>query len=84
MRSGCRAIAAAARWVEIDLESVTAIEPGPPPALDPQRHYLEGDPSDVAAYPALGPLVDLQAPMIDPATLDSTVTTDLMTQAGIL
>jgi hypothetical protein len=38
VRSGCRAIAAAARWVEIDLESLAAIEPGPPPALDPQRH----------------------------------------------
>jgi iron(III) transport system substrate-binding protein len=40
--------------------------------------------SDVAANPALVPLVDLQAPLIDPSTLDSTVTTDLMTQAGIL
>ena len=40
--------------------------------------------SDVAANPALVPLVDLQAPVIDPSTLDSTVTTDLMTQAGIL
>ena len=40
--------------------------------------------SDVAANPALVPLVDLQAPVIDPSTLDSTVTSDLMTQAGIL
>ena len=50
VRSGCRATAAAARWVEIDLESLAAIEPGPPPALDPERHYLEADPGDVAAY----------------------------------
>ena len=40
--------------------------------------------SDVAANPALVPLVDLEAPVIDPSTLDSTVTSDLMTQAGIL
>ena len=40
--------------------------------------------SDVAANPALVPLVDLQAPLIDPSKLDSKTTTDLMTAAGIL
>ena len=40
--------------------------------------------SDVAANPALVPLVELEAPVIDPSTLDSTVVTDLMTKAGIL
>ena len=50
VRSTCRAIAEAARWVEIDLGSVATIAPGPPPALDPQRHYLEGSPADVATY----------------------------------
>src|SRR5438067_1339853 len=29
---------------------VEAIEPGPPPVLDPERHYLEGSREDVAAY----------------------------------
>ena len=28
------------------------VEPGPPPALDPERHYLEGSREDVAALPA--------------------------------
>ncbi len=40
--------------------------------------------SQVAANPALVPLTDLQAPTIDPAKLDSTEVTDMMTQAGLL
>ena len=40
--------------------------------------------SDVSANPALVPLVDLQAPTIDPSVLDSKEVTDLMTQAGLL
>ncbi len=36
--------------------------------------------SDVAANPALVPLVELEAPTIDPSTLDSKQVTDLMTQ----
>jgi Potential Queuosine, Q, salvage protein family len=43
-------VAAQARSVRIDLEALQALEPGPPPELDPQRHYLEGDPVDVADY----------------------------------
>ena len=43
-------IAAEARHVRIDLDALDRIEPGPPPALDPERHYLEGEPEDVAAY----------------------------------
>ena len=35
--------------------------------------------SDVAANPKLVPLKELDAPTIDPSTLDSTLTTDLMT-----
>jgi hypothetical protein len=50
VRSGCAAIAAGARHVRIDLDRGGAIEPGPPPALDPERHYLEGTREDVAAY----------------------------------
>jgi Potential Queuosine, Q, salvage protein family len=43
-------IAAAARSVRIDLEALEELAPGEPPQLDPQRHYLEGQPADVAAY----------------------------------
>ena len=39
-----------ARWVRIDLEGVGAIEPGPEPQLDPDRHFLDGEPEAVAAY----------------------------------
>ncbi len=31
-------------------DRVGSIEPGPPPELDPERHYLEGSPEDVAMY----------------------------------
>ena len=40
--------------------------------------------SDVPANPELVPLVDLQAPAIDPSKLDSETTIELMTEAGIL
>jgi hypothetical protein len=50
VRESCARIAASARSVRIDLDRVGEIEPGPPPALDPESHYLEGTPEDVAAY----------------------------------
>jgi len=50
VREGCAAIARDARSVRIDLEALEALAPGPPPELDPQRHYLEGRADDVAAY----------------------------------
>jgi hypothetical protein len=50
VRSGCREIAETARSVSIDLDAARAPEPGPPPGLDPERHYLEGPPDAVAAY----------------------------------
>jgi hypothetical protein len=50
VRENAAAIAAKARHVSIDLDRVGEIEPGPPPALDPERHYLEGSREDVAAY----------------------------------
>ncbi|MFM9920385.1 iron ABC transporter substrate-binding protein [Lacisediminihabitans sp. H27-G8] len=40
--------------------------------------------SDVAANKALVPLVDLDAPVLDPSKLDSRKVTDLMTAAGLL
>jgi hypothetical protein len=50
VRRSCAAIAASAESVRIDESRFGHIEPGPPPALDPERHYLEGSPEDVAAY----------------------------------
>jgi hypothetical protein len=50
VREGCRSIAESARFVSIDLERLGEVEPGPPPALDAERHYLDGAPEDVADY----------------------------------
>jgi hypothetical protein len=53
VRRHCAAIARSARDVRIDLDAAggrAPIEPGPPPALDPKTHYLEGPPGDVASY----------------------------------
>ena len=50
VRASSAATAAAARHVEIDLAALDRIEPGPPPVLDPERHYLEGSRADVARY----------------------------------
>ena len=50
VRAACAAIAAQARSVEIDVDRLGAVLPGPEPALDPERHYLEGPPEGVAAY----------------------------------
>lgn len=50
VRAACAAIAASARHVRIDRDRIAAIEPADPPSLDPERHYLEGSPGDVADY----------------------------------
>jgi len=54
VRSGCREIAERARSVSIDPERLAALETEAvaiePAQLDPERHYLEGTPEDVAAY----------------------------------
>jgi len=50
VRETCARIAADAQWVSIDLAALGQLEPGPPPALDPARHYLEGSEADVATY----------------------------------
>src|SRR4051812_22261623 len=50
VRRECAAIAASARHVSIELDALDSIAPGPPPELDPERHYLEGTPDDVASY----------------------------------
>jgi hypothetical protein len=60
VRASCAQIAAQARWVRIDMdaladEAVLAKIAAPeleesPAELDPVRHYLEGEPADVADY----------------------------------
>ena len=50
VRKACADVAAGARWVSIDIEALDAVEPGVPGGLDPERHYLEGDPEDVTMY----------------------------------
>ncbi|MCP9488476.1 MAG: queuosine salvage family protein [Solirubrobacteraceae bacterium MAG38_C4-C5] len=66
VREHCARVAAGAQSVRIDLDALGGLEPPmapepsrgcsggslaiSPPALDPQRHYLEGTPADVATY----------------------------------
>ncbi len=50
VRAHAAAVAEDASFVEIDVDRLGDVEPGQPPALDPERHYLEGPPEDVAAY----------------------------------
>jgi hypothetical protein len=50
VRQSCRSLAESARFVSIDLDRLGELQPGPPPELDAERHYLEGAPEDVADY----------------------------------
>jgi Potential Queuosine, Q, salvage protein family len=50
VREHCRRVASSARHVSLNLEAAGRIEPGEPPVLDPERHYLEGSREDVAMY----------------------------------
>jgi hypothetical protein len=50
VRRHCAAVAAEARFVQIHLEAAERIGPGPPPQLDPDTHYLDGEPEEVAAF----------------------------------
>ena len=50
VRETAAATAARARHVHIELDRLGDVEPGPPPALDPDCHYLEGSREDVVAY----------------------------------
>lgn len=50
VRSECARVAGGARHVRIDLDAAATVIPAEPPALDPERHYLEGSPADVADY----------------------------------
>ena len=53
VRRHCAEIAARTRCVRIDPDAASALEPdreGLPEPLDPESHYLEGEPADVADY----------------------------------
>jgi hypothetical protein len=50
VRATCSRIAAKARSVQIDLARIDEVRPADPPAFDPELHYLEGEPADVADY----------------------------------
>ena len=60
VRTGCALIAAQARWVRIEMDAVAddallakiaaPASQEPSAELDPVRHYLEGEPTDVADY----------------------------------
>src|SRR3954468_4678640 len=50
VRRHCAQVATDARHVRIDLAALGAVQPAEPPQLDPQVHYLEGEPADVARY----------------------------------
>jgi Potential Queuosine, Q, salvage protein family len=49
VRTACAQVAADARHVQIDIDAM-AMLPDASTELDPERHYLEGEPADVAAY----------------------------------
>jgi Potential Queuosine, Q, salvage protein family len=50
VRRGCAEIAASALHVRIDLNRLEELDPGPPPELDAERHYLEGSAEEVAHF----------------------------------
>ena len=50
VRESCAEIAAHARSVTIDLDALGALDPGPAPTADTERHLLDGPTQDVAAY----------------------------------
>jgi hypothetical protein len=50
VRAHAARVAEHAMSVRIDLGRAADVEPGPDPVLDADRHFLEGDRADVAAY----------------------------------
>jgi len=50
VRRACAELSDRAVSVRIDVAAFANIEPGPEPALDPECHYLDGSPADVAGY----------------------------------
>jgi len=50
VRQTAERIVASGRSVTVDTDALGALDPGPPPELDRERHYLEGGEADVAQY----------------------------------
>src|SRR3954453_5900709 len=50
VRAHAERLAKTARSVRIDLDALTALDPGPEPEMDPVRHYLEGSEEYGASY----------------------------------
>jgi hypothetical protein len=50
VRASSAEIVARARSVRIDMDALAALDPGPPPVMDAERHYVEGSPEDVTMY----------------------------------
>ena len=50
VRATAREIAESARHVRIDADRLATLDPGPPPNLDAERHFLEGSPEEVAHF----------------------------------
>jgi hypothetical protein len=50
VRANCARVAEQAEHVRIDLDAAAEVQPAEPPPLDPECHYLEGEPADVADY----------------------------------
>jgi hypothetical protein len=50
VRAHAARVASGAQLVKIDVDRLDDVEPGPAPALDPQRHFLDGPRDEVAAY----------------------------------
>jgi hypothetical protein len=50
VRQTAERVAASARSVTVDPDALDTLDPGPPPELDRERHYLEGTEADVASY----------------------------------
>ena len=50
VREHCAELAGRARWVSIDSDRLDSVQPGPEPALDADRHFVEGSREEVCAY----------------------------------
>jgi hypothetical protein len=50
VREHCAQVAASARHVRIDLDRIGDVERGPPPQLDPERHFVDAPRAEVAAF----------------------------------
>ena len=50
VRRMARETAEGARWVSIDVDALESLDPGAPPELDRERHYLDGSADQVAHY----------------------------------